>query len=236
MLRQGNGLTLASPSTPPLCGRCPRRHRQGTLAKSAQGGSCRTGTPAQRRRLTWATLVPHPPSQSPSRPEHWWGSAGAPGPPAWRADPAQPSGGAAAQPGSPCPFRGRLASGSPIYPRTGRPRPLTFTETPQSSGVGGEALFALDPVNGGSQSCVIDSHDSRVGQSGEALSGRRMLSGREAVPLGSETGDEAAASLCPPTPALRPSLHQPWEAWTHPGPSRPLESQSPSRLQLPPWS
>lgn len=42
--------------------RQPRRRRQGTLAKSTRGGSSRTGTLAQRRRLTWATLVPpsHP--------------------------------------------------------------------------------------------------------------------------------------------------------------------------------
>ena len=119
---------------------------------------------AQRRRLTWATLVPPPHPQSPSPPERWLGSAGGPGPPAWSADPAQLSGGAAAQPGSPCPLWGRLASGSPIYSRTGGPRPLPFRKTPRFSGVGGQASFSLDPMTGGYQSCVIGSHDSRVRQ------------------------------------------------------------------------
>ena len=96
---------------------------------------------------------PTPPSQSPSPPEHWWGSAGAPGPSAQTADPARPSGGTAAWPGSPCLLWGCLAWGSPICPWTGGPRPLPFTKAPQSGRVGGETSFSLDPVNGGSQSC-----------------------------------------------------------------------------------
>ena len=152
MLQQGSGLALASPSTPPLHGRCPRRHRQETVAKPPRGGSAGLGpSPAQAPDLGH-TCPPTPPSQSPSPPECWLGSAGGPGPPAWRADPAQLSGGAAALPGSLCPLWGHLASGSPIYSWTGGPRPLPFTKTPRFSRVGGQASFSLDPMNGGSQS------------------------------------------------------------------------------------
>ena len=60
MLQQGSGLALASPSTPPLHGRCPRRHRQETVAKPPPGAGAQDWDLAQHRHLTWATLVPPP--------------------------------------------------------------------------------------------------------------------------------------------------------------------------------
>ena len=67
-------------------------------------------------------------------------------------------------------------------------------------------------------------------KSGEALSGRRMLSEQEAVPLGSEPGDKAAASLCSPLPSR--GLH-----CTSPGkPGRALVPQGPWRARPRPGS
>lgn len=76
-------------------------------------------------------------------------------------------------------------------------------------------------------------------KSGEALSGRRMLSEREAVPLGSEPGDKTAASLCSPLPSR--GLHctspgkpgralvprGPWRAGPRPGSSSHLGADAP---------
>ena len=76
-------------------------------------------------------------------------------------------------------------------------------------------------------------------KSGEALSGRRMLSEREAVPLGSEPGDKTAASLCSPLPPC--GLHctspgkpgcalvprGPWRAGPRPGSSSRLGADAP---------
>lgn len=79
----------------------------------------------------------------------------------------------------------------------------------------------------------------RSDKSGEALSGRRMLSEREAVPLGSEPGDKTAASLCSPLPPCGlhcpspgkpgPALvpRGPWRGGPHPGSSSRLGVDAP---------
>ena len=68
-------------------------------------------------------------------------------------------------------------------------------------------------------------------KSGEALSGRRMLSEQEAVPLGSEPGDKAAASLCSPLPSR--GLHctsprKPGLPWSLEVPGEPVPVQAPA--------
>lgn len=126
--------------------RQPRRRRQGTLAKSTRGGSSRTGTLAQRRRLTWATLVPRP---HPLRALHFLnaggGQLGPLGPQHGEQTQPRPSGGAAARPGSPCPLRGSLASGSPIYPWTSGPTPSPSQRPPSPAGWEGRHRFLWIP-------------------------------------------------------------------------------------------
>lgn len=218
--------------------RQPRRRRQGTLAKSTRGGSSRTGTLAQRRRLTWATLVPRP---HPLRALHFLNAGGG------QLGPLGPQHGEQTQPGrqeEQLPGQGpRVRSGGawprghPFIPGPAVPPPPLHKGPSVRRGGRGDIVFfgsrewrfsivSLAPMALGSD------------KSGEALSGRRMLE-RKAVPLGSEPGDKTAASLCSPLPSR--GLHctspgkpgralvprGPWRAGPRPGSSSRLGVDAP---------
>ena len=209
--------------------RQPRRRRQGTLAKSTRGGSSRTGTLAQRRRLTWATLVPRP---HPLRALHFLNAGGG------QLGPLGPQHGEQTQPGrqeEQLPGQGpRVRSGGawprghPFIPGPAVPPPPLHKGPSVRRGGRGDIVFfgsrewrfsivSLAPMALGSD------------KSGEALSGRRMLE-RKAVPLGSEPGGKTAASLCSPLPSR--GLH-----CTSPGkPGRALVPQGPWRARPRPGS
>lgn len=121
----------------------PQRHRQGTLAKSAQGGSSQDWDPSPAGCLTWASILnpATPPSRAPHLLNAGGGQLGSPWAPSTDNRPSQAVRRGSCLAGGPRDCSGVPGLGVTHLSLDKRPHPSPLHKAPQSSGVGGDIIF-----------------------------------------------------------------------------------------------